>query len=47
MNSIRRSLRSLKLNKGLADRIRNYYEYCWTRHRDFAAQVRVWLGAHT
>ena len=38
MNSIQRSIKSLKLPDGLAARIQQYYEYCWGRHRDFSAQ---------
>ena len=29
------------MGKGLGDRIRHYFEYCWTRHRDFAPQDLV------
>lgn len=38
MNSIQRSIKMLKLPMHLATRIQQYYEYCWTRHRDFSAQ---------
>ena len=39
MKSVQRSLKSLKLDAPLAGRILSYYEYCWTRHRDFSAQA--------
>ena len=38
MNQLQRSIKTLQLPEGLAHRIHQYYEYCWTRHRDFAAQ---------
>ena len=38
MNQLQRSIKTLRLPDGLALRIQQYYEYCWTRHRDFAAQ---------
>ena len=38
MGSIRRSLQTLRLPAALENRIHSYYQYCWTRHRDFAAQ---------
>ena len=44
MDSINRSLASLVhcgMGEGLAERIRHYFEYCWVRHRDFAAQSLV------
>jgi hypothetical protein len=44
MDSINRSLGSLVhcgMHEGLAERIRHYFEYCWVRHRDFAAQSLV------
>ena len=57
MISIRRSIGALGVPRVLARRIQHYYEYCWTRHRDFAAQdlldempaefqVRTCLAAH-
>lgn len=39
MNSVQRSISSLKLPQGLSNRIQQYYEYCWLRHRDFSAQA--------
>ena len=39
MNQIQRSMKILRLPERLAQRIQQYYEYCWTRHRDFAAQT--------
>ena len=57
MLSIRRSIKAIGVPRTLARRIQQYYEYCWTRHRDFAAQdlldempaefqVRTCLAAH-